>query len=240
MNRNFLLTLMLIGILAACAPTANTQTAPTQPDVQIATESPSLSTATAAPTGAFLPTPLKMMQTATQAPPVPAMIQESIMDWSGIEPFLVDAEGDSVGDASLDLTAIYTYEDADYVYVMVESVGGFKDNLRSDMSTMSLDLRLDLLDKSACRQDFEIMIEITARNNYNVYYVDYCDLSQWNLEITEVQVAWGDTLEIKIPKSVFAERTWVFEAPYQYIRPVSAELDAMVDGTWTFNVDEIP
>lgn len=146
------------------------------------------------------------------APLLPIQIDGSGEDWSTIAPILLDPIGDAA--SGLDLTAIYTTQDENYLYILVSSGEEIPGDRR-------LELYLDSLPGITCGfADEMVIIDTTYPNAIFIAPLENCEPASEGTRYYAPWL-WESDLELSLPRLYFPGReAWRFTgARISILRP---------------------
>jgi serine/threonine protein kinase len=185
-------------------------------------------TAEPTPTSSRTATPTSVPPTATPLPPT-IVVDGLAADWYGWAASLEDQGGDSQAGANTDLRAVYVAETAEDVYIMVAA----EDSLMKGQATV--ELNLDLRPGSVCAcggcARHEVHSNINAEDDMVFAWKGNPCGPLDEYPMGGAVVSWWDVLEIRIPKSLLGE--------HSFIRPTWVCFWTWFDGEWR-HVDCMP
>jgi hypothetical protein len=139
------------------------------------------------PTTAPTPTPL------TPTPVPQYTIDGYFNDWEKFSPVITDSEGDSKAGKNTDLTNIYSFQDMNYFYLLINTAS------KPITTESEIDIWLDTAPGEECSPS-EMGITLHP-NNPKVFAWDFknCHTGENGYESEGSQVAWKDAIEVMVP-----------------------------------------
>ena len=154
------------------------------------------------------------------------MIDGDPNDWTGITPFLVDQQGDSLSTGDTDILNVSYYLDSTYAYLMVRTTS----EIRKTENNVTVELNLDLRPgNSVCWRQDELHLNISPPSKFYAWTRDTCTtITPYQVPADSVTMAWDSVLEVRILRSALGT--------INFFRPIFTAIWTNLNAEWT-NVD---